>query len=81
MHADALWPDGPQFIRRDGVFPLGTDSVLLASFSQNMRDRRACDPAAAPACCPYYWRGTPSLSVDAVDILPPRWRTHGKTRR
>lgn len=71
MHADALWPDGPQFIRRDGVFPLGTDSVLLASFSQNMRDRRACDLGCGAGVLSILlaWHN-PHLSVDAVDILP-----------
>ena len=31
--ADALWPGGPRFFAAPGVFPLGTDSVLLADFA------------------------------------------------
>ena len=31
--AERLWPDGPQLQQAPGVFPLGTDSVLLADFA------------------------------------------------
>ena len=30
---DTLWPSGPRFIDKSGVFKLGTDSVLLAHFA------------------------------------------------
>jgi len=71
MHADALWPNGPQFVRRDGVFPLGTDSVLLAAFAQNKRDRRACDLGCGAGVLSILlaWHN-PCLAVDALDILP-----------
>ncbi|HHT16198.1 MAG TPA: methyltransferase [Papillibacter sp.] len=71
MQADALWPKGPQFICRDGVFPLGTDSVLLSYFSHNTRDKRACDLGCGAGVLSILlaWHN-PNLTVDAIDILP-----------
>lgn len=71
MQADALWPGGPSFIRRDGVFRLGTDSVLLAHFAKNNRDRRACDLGCGAGVLSVLlaWHN-PALYVDAIDLLP-----------
>lgn len=40
---DELWRGGPRYIQRAGVFKLGSDSVLLASFAKLGRVRRVCD--------------------------------------
>jgi tRNA1(Val) A37 N6-methylase TrmN6 len=38
--AETLWNGGPQLEQQPGVFPMGTDSILLAAFSQpGPRDR------------------------------------------
>ena len=37
---ETLWDGGPQLEQADGVFPMGTDSILLADFSRpGVRDR------------------------------------------
>lgn len=43
MGYDALWPGGPRFTRRTGAFKVGTDSVLLAHFTDVKRAKLACD--------------------------------------
>lgn len=40
---DELWPGGPRFCRSDRAFPLGTDSVLLADFTNSTHAKRALD--------------------------------------
>lgn len=68
---DELWPGGPRFIRRNDVFQLGTDSVLLASFAGGKHAKAAFDLgcgggvlAILLAC------DNPQLRVDAVEIQP-----------
>lgn len=41
--ADILWPGGPLFSGRPGVFPLGTDSILLADFARPGKSARILD--------------------------------------
>ena len=41
--ADFLWPGGPLFSGRPGVFPLGTDSILLADFARPGNSSRVLD--------------------------------------
>lgn len=43
MIYDELWPEGPRFIKRDDVFQLGTDSVLLSSFADISNMKKAID--------------------------------------
>ncbi|HHU22888.1 MAG TPA: tRNA1(Val) (adenine(37)-N6)-methyltransferase [Clostridiales bacterium] len=40
---DELWPGGPKFAQRKGVFMLSTDSVLLADFVNMVKVRRCAD--------------------------------------
>ncbi len=40
---DELWPGGPKFQQSEYGFKLGTDSVLLAEFTQPVRARRILD--------------------------------------
>ena len=40
---DELWPGGPRFQQAPGAFRLGTDSVLLAHFSNVSRAKRILD--------------------------------------
>ena len=43
MGVDELWPGGPRFLTEKGVFPLSTDSVLLAHFAAGIRGKRILD--------------------------------------
>ena len=43
MIYDELWPEGPRFIKKDDVFQLGTDSVLLSSFVDKSNMKKAID--------------------------------------
>jgi len=43
MGFDELWPGGPGFFRREGVFALGTDAVLLAHFAGAIREKKLLD--------------------------------------
>lgn len=43
MVYDELWPQGPRFIREEGVFSLGTDSVMLAAFPSLSGVKTVCD--------------------------------------
>ncbi len=43
MREERLWSDGPVLETHDGVFPLGTDSVLLADFCNAPKNGRICD--------------------------------------
>lgn len=53
--AETLWDGGPMLHQASGVFPMGTDSILLASFARPGRRARFSTLAPAPAffryCC------------------------------
>lgn len=68
--ADELWPGGPKFIRGN-AFPLGTDSVLLASFAEGKRAERACDLGCGSGIIALLlaWN-IPSLFVDGIELQP-----------
>ena len=41
--AETLWDGGPILHQAPGVFPMGTDSILLAHFARpGAKDRRCC---------------------------------------
>ncbi|MGI5936814.1 MAG: tRNA1(Val) (adenine(37)-N6)-methyltransferase [Oscillospiraceae bacterium] len=40
---EELWPGGPKFAQRNGVFMFSTDSVLLADFANTTKVRRCAD--------------------------------------
>ena len=69
---DTLWPGGPSFIDKSGVFKLGTDSVLLAHFASISGIKR-CNTAADLGCGSgiisiiLAWNH-PKLHIDGVEI-------------
>ncbi|MCL2563422.1 MAG: methyltransferase [Oscillospiraceae bacterium] len=71
MQIDELWPNGPKFIQRPPVFKLGTDSVLLAHFTDTSRAARAVDLGCGGGVLAVLLAGRePALTIDCVDILP-----------
>jgi len=69
-----LWPGGPRFKDEDGVFRLGTDSVLLANFSKGapmQKKKRAADLGCGSGVLSILlaW-DDPGMQVDAIEILP-----------
>jgi tRNA1Val (adenine37-N6)-methyltransferase len=40
---DVMWPNGPQFLRTDRAFPIGTDAVLLSAFVDASRAHQMLD--------------------------------------
>ena len=69
--ADALWPEGPRFYASDGVFPLGTDSVLLADFAAVRGARRILDLGCGGGVLSVLLAlRAPEASVEAVDVSP-----------
>jgi len=69
---DELWPGGPRFIEHDGLFRVGTDSVLLAHFAKGTRKKkRAVDLGCGSGVISILlaW-DDPDLLVDGVEILP-----------
>ena len=69
--AQWLWPAGPRLEQREGVFPLGTDSVLLADFAGTGREKRICDIGCGTGVLSVLLAfGAPGAEIDAVDISP-----------
>jgi len=68
MTVDELWPGGPKFIRGEG-FPLGTDSVLLASFADTSHAAKVCDLGCGSGIIGLLlsWN-TPSIQVVGIEI-------------
>jgi len=69
-----LWPGGPRFKDEDGVFRLGTDSVLLAYFANNARikkKKRAADLGCGSGIISIIlaW-DEPDLIIDGIEIQP-----------
>lgn len=69
-----LWPCGPRFMDGDGVFSLGTDSVLLAHFAKSAgikKKKRAVDLGCGSGIISVLlaW-DEPGLLIDGVDINP-----------
>ena len=71
MQMDELWPGGPRFYQREPVFKLGTDSVLLAHFSNTARTKRALDLGSGTGVLSVLLaEKEPGLLIDCVDISP-----------
>ena len=67
-----LWPGGPRFKDDDGVFRLGTDSVLLAYFTKNARikkKKRAVDLGCGSGIISILlaW-DFPEMHIDGIEI-------------
>jgi len=82
MQIDDLWPDGPRFIQGTPVFKLGTDVVLLAHFTNTARMTRAVDLGSGTGVLGILLAmDTPTLTFDAVDILPEAVALTGENAR
>ncbi len=64
-----LWPGGPVLEQHDGVFPLGTDSVLLADFCHAPQRGSFCDIGSGTGFLSLrlLWE-RPELSGTAVEV-------------
>jgi len=71
---DELWPGGPRFYVREGVFPIGTDSVMLAHFAKSAqvkKRKRAVDLGCGSGVLSILLAlDDPALLVDGVEIQP-----------
>lgn len=68
---DALWPDGPRFFAAPGVFPLGTDSVLLADFAAVSGVKRILDLGCGGGVLAVLLAlRVPEAFVEGVDVSP-----------
>ena len=71
---DELWPGGPRLVDSDGVFRIGTDSILLADFARSSgikKKKRAADLGCGSGIISVLlaWNN-PELCVDGVEINP-----------
>lgn len=68
-HSERLWPGGPEFVRREGVFPMCTDSILLADFASLPRNAKiadlGCGTGLLTLLCAW---DRPDLSGIALDV-------------
>ncbi len=66
---DELWPGGPKYKQTDGVFKLGSDSVLLASFVSAGRFKTACDLGCGGGVLPVILHErNGALKIDGVEL-------------
>ncbi len=66
-----LWPGGPKFSNAPGVFPLGTDAVLLADFARRPGRRRLLDLGCGGGAVSILLAfALPTLEVTGLDIDP-----------
>ena len=66
-----LWPDGPTLEQAPGVFPMGTDSILLAAFAQLGPRDRLLDLGTGTGLLPLLllW-DKPQATAAAVELSP-----------
>lgn len=68
MEFEYMWRGGPRLRQAEGVFPLGTDAVLLADFIRP-RAGRACDIGCGGGCISLSLAfRCEGLRIDALDI-------------
>jgi len=68
---DELWPGGPKYIQRPGVFKLGSDSVLLAAFTKLSRVKTVCDLGSGGGVLPILLKAyKPGLEITGIEIDP-----------
>ena len=71
MNYDELWPGGPRFLRSAGVFPLSTDSVLLAHFVAGTRAARIMDLGCGAGVLTVLLHAShPDAAIDGVELQP-----------
>ena len=65
-----LWPEGPKFIQEEGVFKLGSDSVLLSAFANMSRVKTVCDLGCGAGILPLLLlKARPELNIDAIELV------------
>lgn len=69
MLYDEMWPGGPKYLRSQGAFRPGTDSILLAAFAGTGPAKTACDLGCGAGVIAILmaWENT-GLTVDGVEI-------------
>lgn len=68
---DELWPGGPRFLHSPGTFPLSTDSVLLADFTNTARAREILDlGCGAGVLTVLLAEKAPNARLCGIEILP-----------
>ena len=66
---DELWPGGPRYIQRPGVFKLGSDSVLLAAFAKLGRVKTVCDLGTGGGVLPILLQAyKPGMEITGIEI-------------
>jgi tRNA1(Val) A37 N6-methylase TrmN6 len=66
---DELWPGGPKYKQTDGVFKLGSDSVLLAAFAPVKRAKTVCDLGCGGGVLPVILHErNPNMKIDGVEL-------------
>ena len=66
---DELWPGGPKYMQRPGVFKLGSDSVLLAAFAKLARVRTVCDLGSGGGVLPIVLQAyKPGCEITGLEI-------------
>ncbi len=68
---DELWPGGPKYLRREGVFPLSSDTAWLGEFVRLTGVKTACDLGCGGLALGLQLLGRrPAIALSAIDILP-----------
>lgn len=68
---DELWPGGPKYMQRPGVFKLGSDSVLLAAFAKLARVKTVCDLGSGGGVLPILLQAyKPGMKITGLEIEP-----------
>ena len=71
MDLDRLWPGGPLYRQREGVFPLSSDTAWLGAFVRLNGVKTACDLGCGGLALGLQLLGRrPSIRLCALDILP-----------
>ena len=71
LNTDELWPGGPKYIQREGVFPLSSDTAWLGEFVRLGGVKSACDLGCGGLALGLQLLGRrPTISLSAIDILP-----------
>ncbi len=68
---EQLWPGGPVLEQAEGVFPLGTDALLLAAFTRPGNRDRVLDLGTGSGVLPLVLcQNRPEIRVTALDSCP-----------
>ena len=71
MELEYLWEGGPRLKQQTGVFPMGTDSILLANFARPAPRDRVLDLGTGTGILPLLLAfDRPSLTATAVELDP-----------